>query len=159
MRLRPHGRALVGPAVALVVAMGAVGFLAGLVPEGPWQGATRLGVAAAGALLVLRLAVVPWARWVATALVLTDRRVRLRTGVCRSTTRDVPLGRIADVGVQRTMLQRLLGSGTLLLNTAGHGVPVAVADVPRVQQVADELNALLDDLDRDHEHAGRVASG
>ena len=65
----------------------------------------------------------------------------------RSRTRDVALWRVADVVVERTLLQRAVGSGTLLLDTTGERGSLVVRDVPGVRRVAAELGDLLDDLD------------
>lgn len=150
IRLRPHGRALVLPAVALLAVMGVGGFLAARVPPG----AARLAVVTAGVALLVRLCLVPWLRWLSTTLVVTDRRVQLRSGVLRTTTRDVPLGRIADVGVSRSLGQRLVGSGTLVLATGERGV-VTVPDVPGVHDVARTVGDLLAELHDDGELAYR----
>jgi membrane protein YdbS with pleckstrin-like domain len=152
MRLRPHGRALVLPAVVLVLAMGAGGFAAAAVREGQHQSLLRALAAALVLLVVLRACVVPFLRWRTTTLTVTDRRVSSRQGVLRSRTRDVALWRVADVVVERSPVQRLVGSGTLLLDTTGERGGLVVHDVPGVLRVAAELNDLLDelaDVDRD----------
>lgn len=146
MRLRPHGRALAVPAVVLVLVMGLAGYAASAAPDGPAQGPLRTGIVVIAGLLVTRLCVVPFLRWRATTLTITDRRVRTRQGVLRSRTREVPLGRIADVVVERSVLQRLTGSGTLVLVTGGDGSDLSVPDVPGVVQVAGALLDLVDDL-------------
>lgn len=148
LRLRRHGSALVLPAVALVAVMGVGGFAAAAVPGGGAQVVGRLGVVAVGAALLWRLSVRPWLRWLTTTIVVTDRRVQLRSGVVRTTTRDVPLGRIADVTVRRTLGQRLVGAGTLLLSTGERGV-VAVPHVPAAHDVARTVADLLDELHAD----------
>jgi uncharacterized membrane protein YdbT with pleckstrin-like domain len=147
MRLRPHGRALMLPAALLVLAMGVGGFAAARVPEGDEQPLLRALVALVVLLVVLRVSAVPFLRWLSTTLTVTDRRVRTRQGVLRSRTRDVSLWRIADVVVERSLLQRLVGSGTLLLDTTGERGGLVVRDVPGVQRVAAELTDLLDELD------------
>ena len=154
MRLRRHGSALVLPAVALVAVMGVGGFTAAAVPAGDWQPVGRLAVVAVGAVLLWRLSVRPWLRWLTTTLVVTDRRVQLRSGFVRTTTRDVPLGRIADVTVRRTLGQRVVGSGTLLLSTGERGV-VAVPHVPAAHDVARTVEHLLDEPHDDGELALR----
>lgn len=147
MRLRPHGRALVLPAVVLLLALAAGGFAAARVPAGEQQIVLRTLVALAVLLVVLRLSAVPFLRWLNTTLTITDHRVRARQGVLRSRTRDVALWRIADVVVERSVGQRMVGSGTLLLDTTGERGSLVVRDVPGVLRVAAELNDLLDDLD------------
>lgn len=154
MRLRPHGRVLVLPAVVLIAAMGAGGFAAARVPEGDDQRLLRGLVALAVLLVVLRGSAVPFLRWASATLTVTDRRVRTRQGVLRSRTRDVPLWRVADVVVERSLLQRLTGSGTLLLDTTGERGGLVVRDVPGVRRVADHLCDLLDELDLRDEEGG-----
>jgi uncharacterized membrane protein YdbT with pleckstrin-like domain len=149
MRLRPHGRALVLPAVALVLAMGVGGFAAARAPAGDAQPLLRSLVAAAVLLVVLRASALPFLRWLTTTVTVTDRRVRTRQGVLRSRTRDVPLRRVADVVVERSLLQRVAGSGTLLLHTTGEGGGLLVRDVPGVRQVAADLADLLEELEDD----------
>lgn len=156
MRLRPHGRALVLPAGVLVVVMALAGFAAAAVPQGRHRSVLLAAAGAALLLVLLRASVVPFLRWLTTTLTVTDRRVSTRQGVLRSRTRDVALWRVADVVVERTVVQRVIGSGTLLLDTVPHGPApqmgaerggLVVRDVPGVLAVADRLNDLLDDLD------------
>jgi uncharacterized membrane protein YdbT with pleckstrin-like domain len=135
------------PAAVLVLVMGATGFATAAVPAGEHRAPLRAGIALLALLVVLRACVVPFLRWVTTTLTVTDRRVSTRQGVLRSRTRDVSLWRVADVVVERTLAQRLIGSGTLLLDTTGERGGLVVRDVPGVTAVAAELNDLLDDLD------------
>lgn len=146
MRLRPHGRALAVPAVVLVAVMGLAGYAASAAPAGDAQGVLRAAIAGVAALLVVRACLVPFLRWRTTTLTVTDRRVRARQGLLRSRTREVPLGRIADVVVERSLLQRLTGSGTLGLVTVGESGDLSVPDVPGVVQVARVVADLLGDL-------------
>lgn len=147
MRLRPHGRALVLPAAVLVGVMGIVGFAAAAVPDVEHRGSLLAAGGAVLLLVVLRACLVPFLRWSSTTFTVTDRRVSTRQGVLRSRSRDVPLWRVADVVVERTVVQRLLGTGTLLLDTTGERGAVVVRDVPGVRRVADRLGDLLDELD------------
>lgn len=168
MRLRPHGRALVLPAVALVVAMGVAGFAAAAARRSEQAGLLQALVAILLLAVVLRTSVVPFLRWRTTTLTVTDRRVSTRQGLLRSRTRDVALWRVADVVVERGLVQRLLGSGTLLLDTTGERGAIEVHDLPGVQRVARELGELLDArdlpddqdaLDDDRDDEGRDPGG
>jgi len=145
LRVRPHGRALVLPLLALLLVLAVAGFAAGRLPDADWQRAARTAVAAVAAVLVVRLSLLPWLRWLTTVLVVTDRRVVLERGLLRRTSRGVPLSRVADVGVERSAVQRLLGSGTLVLDTVGERGGLVVRDVPRVRALAAEIGELLDD--------------
>lgn len=144
LQWRPHGRALVLPAVVLVLAMGLGGFAAARVPAGEQQALLRALVAALLLLVVVRASVVPFLRWRASTVTLTDRRVRLRSGVLRSRSRDVDLRRVANVVVERSLRQRLGSSGTLLLEAADERGGVVLREVPGVRDVAERIGRLLD---------------
>ena len=144
LRVRPHGRALVLPLVVLLVVLGLAGFAAGRAPEGDAQLPVRLGVGLLAALLLVRYAVRPWLRWLTTVLVVTDRTARLESGVLRRRRREVPLSRVVDVGVERSLGQRLVGSGTLVLSTAGALPALVLRDAPRVRSLADEVADRVD---------------
>ncbi|HVE74804.1 MAG TPA: PH domain-containing protein [Mycobacteriales bacterium] len=145
LHLHPHGSALLRPALVLIVTAGATGFLlakADLAESGDsglgsfWATALVLTVAAT---VLLAWTLRPFLRWRATHLVLTTRRLIVRRGVLKRSGRDLLLARVDDVGFSRTARQRLVGSGTLLVQSeSGY---LSVADVPRVEQVQ---TAILD---------------
>ena len=141
LALHPHGRALAGPVLALVLLLGAGGFLLAELPPDP---RVRWALAGALALLVVRLCVVPWLRWRSTRLVVTDERLLLRAGVVRGTSRELPLDDVVDVTTERGPLDRLLGSGTLVLSTVA-GEPVVLPAVPDVGGVQRRVWELLDE--------------
>ena len=141
LALRPHGRSLSGAAVALVVLLGAGGFL---LAELPPDAAVRWVLVALLGLLVLRLCLVPWLRWRGTRLVLTDARLLLRAGAARPVVRELPLADVVDVSTERGPLDRLLGSGTLVLSTV-EGEPLVLPAVPAVGELQRRLWELLDE--------------
>ena len=83
----------------------------------------------AGAGIVLIGFVAPVLRWRHAECLVTNRRLLLQTGLFRPTTRELPLSAIEDVGVDETMMGRLLGYGTLHV-VAGDGT---IDMFPRVQ--------------------------
>lgn len=133
---RPHGRALTRPVVALVVLCFLTGAAVGAVERFglPWQVAPA--AALVGVALAVRRCLVPLLRWRATRLLVTDARVCVRSGVLRQRSREVDVGRVADVAVERSLGQRLVGAGTLVLVPAGDGVPLVLRDVAGVDRVA-----------------------
>ena len=80
----------------------------------------------------------------ATVLVVTERTARLETGVLRRRRREVPLSRVVDVGVERSLGQRLVGSGTLVLATAGALPALVLRDAPRANALADAVADRVD---------------
>ena len=149
VRTRPHARALAVPLLVLLVSLGLAGFAAGRVPDGDWQRAARALVALVALAVVVRWSALPWLRWLGTVLEVTDRRVVVEHGLLRRTTRSVLLRRVVDVSVERSLGQRLVGSGTLVLAAVGERGPVVVRDVPSVHEVARQVEDLLDDLPYD----------
>jgi membrane protein YdbS with pleckstrin-like domain len=144
---RPHAKALTGPVLVLLATAGLGGFVAGRVPEGDLQAAGRAGVAVLAALVLLRGAVLPFLRWRATRVVVTDRRVLTRSGLVSRTGRDLPLSRVDDLAFSRSPVDRLFGSGTVVLSPAGERPPLVLRAVPQVAVLQRRLSELVETAD------------
>lgn len=141
LHLHPHWKVLVWPVVLFLAAGAAGGFAAASIGST----AARLVVVAVVAVLVLWLTVVPVLRWRTTHFVLTTHRVLLRRGILSRTGRDIPLARINDLSFAHSLLERMLGCGTLMVESAGERGQVVLTAVPNVEQVHAELYQLVDD--------------
>jgi uncharacterized membrane protein YdbT with pleckstrin-like domain len=130
----PHWKMLVGPVLVLLLVVGVASFLAALVSAQSWAPWAWLGLACAGLALVGRFTVFPVVRWRTTHLVVTSRRVLVREGVFTRHGFDIPLSRITGVQFRRSLLERILGSGTLVIESASDE-PLEFDDVPGVQRV------------------------
>jgi uncharacterized membrane protein YdbT with pleckstrin-like domain len=133
----PHWKMLFGPAVVFIVAGALAGFVGGFGwrhTEGTARNALLIAVVAIWALLVLWRCVGPVFRWKSTHFVITDRRVLVRQGVLTHTGIDIPLSRIANVQFRNTLFDRILGTGTLIIDAAS-GDPLEYDDIPDVQRV------------------------
>ena len=86
----------------------------------------------------------PYLRWRSTLIVVTTRRVVVRTGVLARSGRDVPLHRINDVTFSHSLFDRLLGCGTIVVESGGDRGQVVLDDVPHVEQVQRTLYDLAD---------------
>ena len=142
VHLRTHAKALVLPALGLVVAAGVTGAGAALVPR-DYRPVGQLVVAGAGAGLVLWWAVLPFLRWLTTTYTVTTRRLILRQGIVNKTGRDLPLIRVSAVSCQRNLPDRLLGCGTLRITTSAEAAAIELRDVPDVQEVQLAMAELL----------------
>jgi uncharacterized membrane protein YdbT with pleckstrin-like domain len=58
----------------------------------------------------------------ATEMAVTNRRVLIKTGMTSRRTLDLMLGRVESIGVEETMMGRMLGYGTVILRGTG-GTP------------------------------------
>ncbi|MCA1710131.1 MAG: PH domain-containing protein [Actinobacteria bacterium] len=145
--LHPHWKALITPVITLVLVLGIGGFVAARIPEGDRQGLLRLLVLVVALALLAAYAVRPFLRWITTHFVITDRRVLVRSGVLSRNGRDVPLSRINDITFSHTFLERLLGCGTLVVESAGERGQVTLSDVPKVERVQRQLYDLVEHTD------------
>lgn len=144
LQTRPHWRRLVRPAALLPVVVGATSFLLAILPGGSLQADLRWGVLATAVLVLLAGSVAPWLRWRATWYVLTNRRLLVRSGVLRRRGIDIPLYRIMDVRFQRSVVDRLFGTGTLVVDGGAERGDVVLGDVPSVTRVQQLLQRLTD---------------
>ncbi len=138
--LHPHWKMLFLPIVELLVVCGLAGFLLAVVDDNVGRYLV-LGVAAA---LVLAFVVVPFLRWRTTHFVVTTERVVMRAGILSRSGRDVPLVRINDVSFNHSFFERMLGCGTLVVESAGERGQVTLTDIPRVERVQKTVYDLVD---------------
>jgi membrane protein YdbS with pleckstrin-like domain len=59
----------------------------------------------------------------------------------------VPLSRINDTNFEHSLLERMLGCGSLVISSAGERGQVTLRDVPHVQKVQRQINELVEDTD------------
>lgn len=142
--LHPHWKGLVLPTLLAPVVVFAAAFVAGKVPEGSAQGEVRLAVALAGVVAFGWFVVTPYLRWYTTHFVLTTRRVIMREGLVARKGRDIPIFRINDVTFEHTVVERMFGAGTLVVESAGERGQVTLHDIPHVEDVQREIYTLME---------------
>jgi uncharacterized membrane protein YdbT with pleckstrin-like domain len=145
LRLHPHWKTLLRPCFLLALAVAAAIAVLLLIPAGRGAAAAR---DAAGLLVLVALIVwcaVPLLRWKTTSYELTTRRLRLRRGILTRTGRDFPLVRISDVSFSRGLVERLLGCGTLIVESAGEHGQLVLTNIPQVERVQATLFQLAED--------------
>jgi uncharacterized membrane protein YdbT with pleckstrin-like domain len=143
--LRPHWRRVVLPVVLVPLVVGLASYLWFVAPHGGTRRPIRTAVLVVALVALLWWSVRPWLRWLTTRYVLTTRRVVMRVGVVARNGRDVPLTRVNDVSFSHTLVERIFGSGTLVIESAGDRGQVVLTDVPHVEAVQRELYGLVED--------------
>ena len=171
IHVHPHWKVLFRPFFFLLLVVAAVVvagvFLAG---QGLAQTVGFLVVCGLGLVVFGWLTVWPWLKWRTTHYVVTNERVIMRVGVFSRQGRDIPLNRVNDVSFQHSLFERLLGAGTLTIESAGERGQVVLNDIPRVEKIQSQLYELVgadhdahtfDDDDRDAiaEKIARTAAG
>jgi uncharacterized membrane protein YdbT with pleckstrin-like domain len=89
------------------------------------------------------LVVVPFVRWSSERYTITTRRISHRYGVLSRNGRDIPLHRINDIALEKSLLDRLLGCGTLMVSDATEKGGMVLHDIPAVERVHVQLQELL----------------
>lgn len=142
LQLRTHLKALFVPALLLVVLGAAIGAGAALIPTA-YAPLGRLVVIVIGVVLAIWWCLLPFLRWATTTYTLTDRRLITRSGILTKTGRDLPLIRINDVSYESSLFDRMLGCGTLIIQTAAEQGETVLEDVPDVKHVHVIMSELL----------------
>ena len=143
LRTRPHWRRLIGPAALLVVVAGLFAFAVAAMPgSGAPREIGRIAVAVVAVAVLLRWAARPYLRWRTTHYLLTTERLLLRSGVLTHTGREVPLSRVNDVSVYRTIRQRLFRCGTIVIESGGERGQLVLTDAPDPDRWQRELHRL-----------------
>jgi uncharacterized membrane protein YdbT with pleckstrin-like domain len=153
MHLHPHWREMIRPMLVLLLGIAAV--VAGFVwlPEGQGGQIALYAIGAVALVLVVWLTVWPWIVWRTNHYVFTNERVVLQHGVFHRERRDIPLHRVNDHTMNQTLVDRLFGCGTLVIESAGERGQTVLKDVPKVQRVQTLLYELVD-ADRDRHSLG-----
>jgi uncharacterized membrane protein YdbT with pleckstrin-like domain len=136
----PHWKLLVGPVLVLVVATGVAAFVTALVATHAMSwGQTAHDVVyrvvwAIWLILVGWLTLWPFLAWLTTHFVITDRRVMFRHGLLTRTGIDIPLARINSVEFRHGLIDRMVRTGTLIIESASQD-PLEFHDIPQVERV------------------------
>jgi uncharacterized membrane protein YdbT with pleckstrin-like domain len=143
LHLHPHAKAAVRPTLVLLVCLAAVIVVWVMLPT---TTGGLIGVCVVGAIALfmgVTRGVWPLLVWRTTHYVFTDERILLQDGVVARQRRDLPLNRINDHLTQQGLLDRVLGCGTLTVDSIGEQSAV-LASVPHVQQVQTTLYELIE---------------
>jgi uncharacterized membrane protein YdbT with pleckstrin-like domain len=145
--LHPHWLTLVIPVFAFLVTVGLGGFLVAIVPANSMQNWLRLAIGAVALVVLVWLVLVPVLQWKTTHYVITTHRVLIRTGVLNHTGRDIPLQRINDVAFEQTLFDRIIGAGTLQVESAGETGQTVLKNIPHSDDIQQLINKLVNDLE------------
>jgi uncharacterized membrane protein YdbT with pleckstrin-like domain len=147
-QFRPHWRLLVVPVfwflVGVAIAVLAVSFLD--------SGLAEAVIAVLVVLAALRLVVAPFVTYWFTSYVLTNERLITRSGVVARSGIEIPLANITNVVFNQSVIERLLKSGDLLIESAGESGQSRFSDIPEPEA----FQSLLYKVREDREDAQRA---
>lgn len=135
--LRPHWVALVAPALWTVGALMAL-WLGYRASDAIFDGGATTAKSFVGAVVTVAwiiLALVPALRWAFTMFVLTTDRLIVREGIVAKKSKEIPLERINDVAFKQSILERMLGAGDLIVESAGERGQNVIRNVRKPEEV------------------------
>ena len=135
--LKPHWIALMGPTLWSLILLVAAIFLS-ISPVYNDNGAYdwwELVISGALLLAWFALSIEPAVQWYFTMFVLTSDRLITRTGVIAKHSKEIPLERINDVAFSQSVLERFLGAGDLMVESAGERGQTRITNVRKPEDV------------------------
>jgi uncharacterized membrane protein YdbT with pleckstrin-like domain len=153
--LHPHWKTLIRPILVAMLVVAIALVAEALIPSDSSALAIRGGVGVVAVLVLMVLLIVPLLRWRTTTYELTTKRLRTRFGIVTRRGRDIPLTRINDVSFEQGVLDRLLGAGRLVVESAGEHGQIVLTDIPHVKDVQATLFQLAENERRRLEHDQR----
>jgi uncharacterized membrane protein YdbT with pleckstrin-like domain len=138
----PHWKRLISAVLVLLIATGVAVFLTAVIAQSSWTQSWNQTAKYVlyGVIWVIWLVVVIWLslwpflNWVTTHFVITDRRVMFRHGVLTRSGIDIPMARINSVEFRHGLIDRMLRTGTLIIESASQD-PLEFNDIPEVERV------------------------
>jgi uncharacterized membrane protein YdbT with pleckstrin-like domain len=101
----------------------------------PDQGTIRSIIQGISILVWIVFGIMPAIRWYYTMFVLTSDRLITRKGIIAKHSKEIPLERINDVAFSQSVLERILGAGDLLIESAGERGQELISNVRHPEQV------------------------
>ena len=134
--LRPHWIALVGPAAVTVLVL--VGWILALVyapDDGGGRTATIWSTSIVAVLVLFWYPLRRYVAWATSNFVVTSDRVIHREGFIAKRTMEIPHEAINDVRFQQSVLERIIGAGDVILESAGEFGRNAFSDIRNPEHV------------------------
>ena len=149
LSVHPHWKVLVGPVAlgVLIVAAAAAAWLQ--VPFGTASSIAGLILAVVALALLARVVGVPLLRWRTTTYSLTSKSLRVRKGIITREGKDIPIARVTDVSFETGLLDRIVGAGTLVVESPGEHGQVRLTGIPHVEFLQGRLFELVEE-ERQH---------
>ncbi|WP_329251244.1 MULTISPECIES: PH domain-containing protein [Actinoallomurus] len=146
LEFHPHWSTLVSTIFWAIVTVVVAGVIIFFIPDGDSQTLIRLIVAAVGVVAIIVVGFLPFLRWVTTSYTLTNRRFVMRHGILSRSGRDIPLTRVNDVSFSHSLIERIFGTGTLVVESGGENGQLVLKKIPRVEYAQNQLYRLVEEL-------------
>lgn len=130
-QFRPHWRMLAIPVLWLIGGIVAIVVVYNVIEAEGW---IALALVGAVLLAMIPLVVSPLIQWWFTAYVLTSERLITRTGMIARSGIELPLQNINNVLFNQSVIERVLKSGDLLIESAGESGQSEFTNIPNPEE-------------------------
>ena len=146
VRKRPHWKVLILPTVFFIVIIGGGVALATWINSRDWSNEAIIDYIIIGVAVIalIILVLVPFIRWRTEHFVITNHHVFFRSGLLRRREHQIPLGQIANMETEVTFWGRLMGYGSLIVESSADQ-PLKFRNVASLSKVQAQLNQLIRD--------------
>ncbi len=156
--LHPHWLSVAMPAAVAGLLVVAAAVVALVTPDTGTGNVIQWIVVAIAVVAVLAV-LPPLVGWRSTHYVITTHRVMVRRGVLTKSGKDITLSKITDVSFRQSLLDRIIGAGSLHIESAGDSPDEDLASVPNSDEVQQLINRLVDEDDLRRRRLGNTAWG
>ncbi len=118
----PHWSFMLNPITMIVMSVLVFIALTIFIPAIWWAGLIVIGLALIGSLG-------RFLRWKTTEFVVTTDRIIVRVGIIAKRGIEIPLDRIMNIAYTQSVFERILGTGDLVIESAGENGRQAIPDV------------------------------
>ncbi|MDH2423970.1 PH domain-containing protein [Sphaerisporangium sp. TRM90804] len=144
---RPHWKRLVVPFLALLLVIAASSAALYLIPvDYEYAGVAWIAVAVVSVVALALWSFIPYLRWKTTWYTLSTHRFNISSGILSKSEDDIPLTKVNSVSSDQRFVERLLGCGTLVVESASDRGEIALKDIPKIQTVRSDLFRLVEDV-------------
>jgi len=141
IRVRLHWASLAWDIFETVALLAVAVMVSYLLPPSMWLVQNILWYAALFVLLRFAYVVISW--WV-ERIVVTDKRMMMTTGIITTKVLMMPIGKVTDLTYERPLLGRILGYGTMIVESAGQIQALNRLEyLPKAEQVYDAISELV----------------
>lgn len=140
--VRTHIKSLVLPFIFGLITMVAAGFAIGVLGDSG-NGLLRLIASAVALIILVIVTVVPFLRWLTWTYTLTNKRLIEQKGILTRSGRIIPLARVNDVAYEKSVLDRILGCGTLIIHDASQQSGLRLHDIPQIETFHRNISRLV----------------
>ncbi|MBA3361248.1 MAG: PH domain-containing protein [Acidimicrobiia bacterium] len=126
---KPHWTAILGPLGLTLLAIALVVVLLVFSPA-PWSFWGPIAVAVLWFVVTIRKLV----DWMTTDHVITNERVIQRSGFISKAGKEIPLEMINTVSFNQSVFERMVGSGDVMIESAGETGQTLYSDIPRAEE-------------------------